>query len=220
MPGWIVGNLDFYFNPFSAHKTSHDVPENFQLDYLMPHAFLLEFRYSVPSGVKQITPNKHFWHAKPFGKGGSLEKNLNLQYTLVGRKRVKIDQDFFIRERGQIDQDFFHQGKGSNRSGFFCISHSLQGFYFEHDAKVSEFFIHSILSEQSEISVPSECSLLYFVSICSCFSRHILPSVGGVLSIVEWQLEVILQKWEMDKSILNFDYCLGEGSLLFVLVTD
>ena len=102
-----MGNLDFYFNPFSAHKTSHDVPENFQLDYLMPHAFLLEFRYSVPSGVKQITPNKHFWHAKPFGKGGSLEKNLNLQYTLVGRKRVKIDQDFFIRERGQIDQDFF-----------------------------------------------------------------------------------------------------------------
>ena len=67
---------------------------------LFDATFLLKFRYSVPSHGRNITPNKHFWHAKPFGTGGSLEKNLNLQYTFVGRKRVKIDQDFF------------HQGKG------------------------------------------------------------------------------------------------------------
>ena len=65
-------------------------------------------------------------------------------------------------------------------------------------------------------------NVLYFVTICSCFSHQILPSIDGVLSVVEWQLEVILKKREMYKSILNFDYGLGKFGcyLLLFLVTD
>ena len=227
MPRWIVGNFYFFYFfiltlslPIRHHTMFQEISSLFDVtcrviwchmqDYLMPHAFLLKFRYSVPSHGRNITPDKHFWHAKPFGTGGSLQKNLNLQYTLVGRKRVKIDQDFSIRERGKLDQFFFF---------FFFFLHLLfsagillwawcKGFWIV-------FSLNFIWAKRNQCSLFSTVVCKYVCMFeSSDFTLHGWSSVscGVAAGGYPWQM----YKWQMYKSILNFGYGLGEGWLVFL----